>query len=444
MEEKRLSGETKPEDRTETKLARIAEQSRQDPRMELKWLMPHFNRESLEQCFRELDGRKATGADGIRKEEYRKELGSNLNSLIARMKSMSYRPGPVREVLIPKEGQIGKSRPLGVSNFEDKIVQLMMSKILEAIYEPRFRECSYGFRPGRSCHTAIKSLYEYLYRNRNAVVIDVDLKNYFGSLNHEKLLDALRQKIKDDKFMRYVVRMLKAGILSDGELKKTEEGSPQGSIVSPILSNIYGHYAIDCWFEKVMKKEIQGKAEMFRYADDIVICCEYREDAERIKEGLKARLAMVSLEMSEEKSKLVPFDRKAASRGEKQGSFDFLGFTFYFGRSRRGNMVVMLKTSKKRVKSKLKKISIWMKKNRDQGKLEQLWRKFVIKLNGHSRYYGVSFNTRMVGKFIFAATRIFFKWMNRRSQRKSFNWDKFKLFLDSHSRPISKLYHPLY
>ena len=244
-----LTGETKPVKSTETKLLRISNLSREDHKVEFKWLMPHFNKKSLMCCFNELSGKKAVGIDKKTKEEYGAKVEENIEDLISRMKAMAYRPAPVREVLIPKDGQKGKYRPLGISNFEDKIVQMMAAKVLEAIYEPLFLDCSYGFRVGRSCHTAIKALNTHLYRNQCEVVIDVDLSNFFGTINHEKLVKLLRMKIKDERFIRYIVRMLKAGVLSDGELRKTDEGSSQGSIASPVLANIFAHYAIDVWFE---------------------------------------------------------------------------------------------------------------------------------------------------------------------------------------------------
>ena len=250
----------------ETKLKKITALSVGDPKKEFNWLMPLFNRANLISCFRELDGKKAIGADGITKEEYGKNLEGNIDNLIERMKKMSYRPGPVREVLIPKED--GKFRPLGISGLEDKIVQSMYNKILGAIYEPLFYDFSYGFRPGRSCHDAIKAVRNHLYHNPCEVVIDVDLKNYFGKICHQKLLLLLRMKIKDETFIRYIVRMLKSGILSEGELRVTDEGTPQGSIVSPILSNIFAHYALDKWFKEVVENCCHRMVKMYRYADD--------------------------------------------------------------------------------------------------------------------------------------------------------------------------------
>jgi RNA-directed DNA polymerase len=428
---------------TETKLMRISEMSRQNPECEFKWLMPHFNLVSLTNCFFELDGRKALGVDGISKDVYRENLQVNIEQLISRMKTMSYRPGAVREVRIPKEGAPGAFRPLGISNFEDKIVQLMTAKILTAIYEPVFRDCSYGFRPKRSCHLAVKSLAAYLHRHECEVVIDVDLKNFFGTLNHEVLLGFLRMRIKDDTFLRYISRMLKSGIFKEGAFHVTDEGSPQGNVASPILSNIYAHHVLDVWFEDVVKKHVSGPVEMFRYCDDLVICCRYRKDGERVLKALEGRLNKYSLELNEEKTKLVSFSRKGIERGEKQDTFDFLGFTFYLGKTLRGNVTAKVRTSKKRFRSKLARVKEWVRKNRNVP-MRLLWTTFVRKLRGHLNYYGVSFNSEMVSTFFLKARRIFFNWMNRRSQKRSLNWDEFSKFVKLFPLPTVKVQYKLY
>lgn len=428
---------------TATKLARIAEISRENPDFEIQWLMPHYNEESLKGCFHELDGRKALGADGIDKEKYGSELDTNVAQLIAKMKTMSYRPGPVREVMITKEGKPGAMRPLGISNFEDKMVQLMTAKILAAIYEPTFRECSYGFRPGRSCHMAIKDLSSYLHVNPCSVVIDVDLQNFFGTLSHEVLLDFLRQRIKDEVFLRYIVRMLRSGVLGDGELRMTDEGSPQGNVASPILANVYAHYAIDCWFQDVVKSHCQGRVEIFRYCDDMVICCQSADDAKKIQKALEGRLERFSLSLNLEKTKLVSFDRRAATRGLTQDTFDFLGFTFYLARTRSGRITTKVKTSRKRLRSKLRRVKDWVKANR-HGNMIMLWKALCRRLEGHIRYFGVSFNSQSVSEFLEHSTMIFWKWMNRRSQKKSITWDEFKLFMAKFPLPRNKIYFPLF
>jgi len=261
-------GATETQSITRTKLKRIALLSKGDSKRSFESIMHHFNQESLKECFHELDGKKAVGADGIDKETYGKDLDQNISTLISKMKSMAYRPGPVREVLIPKEGKPGATRPLGISGFEDKIVQKMMQKILESIYDPIFLNCSYGFRQGRGCHDAIRDLQHYLYANETQTIIDIDLQNFFGTIDHAILEGILKEKVKDTKFIRYINRMFKAGVLSKGDLRMSEEGVPQGSTCSPVLSNVFAHYAIDLWIEEMVKPNCKGQVKLFRYADD--------------------------------------------------------------------------------------------------------------------------------------------------------------------------------
>lgn len=437
-------GTTETHQLTITKLNRIAWLSKQDPEKKFECLMHLFNQESLLNCFHELDKNKAMGIDGIDKTSYAKNLDGNVRELIRKMKDMAYRPGPVREVLIPKEGKPGATRPLGISNLEDKIVQKMMQQVLESIYEPLFLECSYGFRPGRSCHDAIETLMNHLYKNDTQTVIDIDLKNFFGTIDHKLLEDILKEKIRDTKFMRYINRMFKSGILSDGELKMSEEGVPQGSICSPILANIFAHYAIDTWIEKMVKPNCKGTVNLFRYADDAVICCQYAEDAKRIRQALVKRLDKFKLQLNEEKTKLVSFDKKLEQQGRTQETFDFLGFTFYLGKSKTGRTIPKLKTRAKTIKAKLTKVKEWIKKIRNKMTLTNIWRKFIAKLRGHVQYYGVSHNSNAVKKFLYEARKIIFKWLNRRSQRKSFTWKGFALFEAANPLPTVKIVHRLF
>ena len=406
--------------------------------------MHHYNVESLRDCFHGLDGKKASGYDGISKEVYGKQLKDNLLAVVGRMKSMSYRPSPVRQVLIPKDGKPNATRPLGISNFEDKLIQKMTQKILESIYEPLFLDCSFGFRPKKSCHDAIQALGHHLLHNDVHTVLDIDLSNFFGTINHAMLIDILSEKIKDKRFIRYINRMFKAGVLSDQELLINDEGVPQGSICSPVLANIYAHYALDMWFEKIVRKHCRGRVELFRYADDAVMCCQYHKDAERIKVALIKRLARFSLTLNDDKTKLVSFSKVLRRKGHKQGVFDFLGFTFYLGRSRKGYVIPKVKTSGKRFRSKLKAVNLWARKVRNKAHLPVIWNTFRAKLAGHIRYFGMSFNARCVDKFLYQATKILFKWLNRRSQRKSFNWDQFARFMRLYPLPRVKIHHTLY
>lgn len=361
-----------------------------------------------------------------------------------RMRHMAYIPGPVRQVEIPKEGKPGATRSSGISNFEDKLIQKMMHKVLESIDEPLFHENSYGFRPGRNCHNAIEVLRTHLNTKEVETVIDVDLSNYFGSISHEGVLEIIKKKISDPRLIRYLTRMFKAGTLVDGELTLSDEGVVQGSACSPILANIFAHEVIDEWIEKTVKAHCLGEVKMVRYADDIVICCQYNQDAERIKVAMAKRLAKYGLSMNEDKTSLVTFSKRQQRQGLKQETFDFLGFTIYLGKSRKGYCLVKLKTCGKRFRSKLKKVNELARSIRNRLSLKQIMKIAAAKVRGHVQYYGVSFNLEVVETFVDKVAKIIFKWLNRRSQRKSFNWEQFCQYLNRVNFPKAKICHKLF
>lgn len=319
-----------------------------------------------------------------------------------------------------------------------------MKKVLENIYEPLFHKCSYGFRAGIGCHDAVRELSKHLYENEVESIIDLDLANFFGTLDRKILIEILREKVQDKRLIRYLIRMFKAGVLSDGELTILEEGVIAGSIVSPILANIFAHYVLDEWIKKVATQHCSGTVELFRYCDDAVICCRYEEDAKKIKAVLVKRLEKYKLKLNEEKTKLVRFSKNQLSVGIKQWSFDFLGFTFYLGKSRNGRIIPKLKSSGKRINTKLKKVNDWCKGIRNKYKLPIIWTTFCSKLRGHIQYYGVSHNCNAVNGFIWKAVKIMFKWLNKRSQKKSFNWEQFRLFITRHPLPKVKVYHVMF
>jgi len=406
--------------------------------------MHHFTAAALAECFHHLAGSKAVGVDGMSKAEYAVRLDDNLHDLVQRMQRMAYRPAPVRRVRIPKEGQPEAFRPLGISTLEDKIVQRMMHRTLSAVYEPQFLDCSYGFRPGRGCHDALRALHQHLYRHEVATVIDVDLASYFDSISHERLLEVLRRRIGDERLLRYLQRMFKAGVLEAGELTVSEEGVPQGSICSPILANVFAHEVIDTWITEMVQPRCAGQVALFRYGDDVVICCQYEHDARRIRHALPQRLARYGLRLNEEKTRMVAFSKRAYRQRRAPMHFGFLGFTFYLGWSRQGGVIPKVKTQGKRLRSKLVRVGLWARQIRNQERFPTIWRLFCAKLRGHIQYYGVSFNTHAVQRFVWSATRILFKWLNRRSQRRSFTWEQFNQFLRSQPLPVVRVYHPLY
>jgi len=411
-----------PSPRLTTKGARIQQRSAENPDMVFTQLMHHFSERNLRQWFHELKANAATGIDEVSKADYGENLDANIKDLHQRLRAMSYRPSPVRQVWIPKDGQPDKQRPLGIGTLEGKIVEKGYQQILNAIYEPLFYNCSFGFRPGLGCHDAVKALRAYLYEQPVEVIIDLDLSNYFGTIDHELLMAIVSEKIQDKRFLRYLKRMLKAGILDEGKFIVTDEGVPQGSVCSPVLANIFAHTALDDWFQTVVKQHCKGKVELFRYADDAVICCQYSEDAKRIHAVIGKRLAKYKLKLNEEKTHVVRFDRT-----DRQGSgvFDFLGFTFYLGLSKAGFTLPKVKSSGKKLRVKLQRVKQWCRENRNQLRLRELWKTFCSKLRGHIQYYGVSFNGPGVCKFVHQAIRIFFKWLNRRSQKRSMTFEQF-------------------
>ena len=437
-------GTPEAQPRTVTKLDRIAWLSKQDSTKEFQCLMHLFCSDSLTERFHRLNREKAMGIDGVDKTSYERNLEENIQGLLKRMKDMAYRPGPVREVRIPKEGKQGATRSLGISNLEDKIVQGVMKDVLESIYEPLFLDCSYGCRPGRGCHDAIRALQHHLYQSEIQTVIDIDLKDFFGSIDHNVLEEILRQKVKDERFMRYIIRMFKAGVLAKGELRVSEEGVPQGSICSPILANIFAHYAIDVWIQQDVQPRCRGTVRLFRYVDDAVICCQYAEDAQRIRAALPKRLARFKLQLNEEKTSLVPFDKRLAASGVEQGTFDFLGFTFYLGKSKGGRIIPKLRTRAKTMRAKLRSVRAWIKEIRSGRSMKEIWKIFKAKLRGHIQYFGVSHNQKWVEKFLFHARTIVFQWLNRRSQRKSFSWEKYNGWLLINPLPRAIVVHPLF
>lgn len=409
-----------------TKIARINQISIEKPNEIFTSIYHLINYELLKECFEELDGNKATGLDKVTKDMYFINLDENLNSLVNKLKTMSYRPSPARRVNIPKAN--GKLRGLAIANFEDKIVQMAVKKLLEAIYEPKFKDNMYGFRPNRGCHNALGYLGRCIEHNKVDYILDADIKGYFDNINHDKLIKCLEIHIKDTNLLRLIKRFLKAGILENGKYIKGEIGTPQGSILSPVLANIYMYYALIQWFENI-KKTSKGYVEIINYADDMIICFQYEIEAKQIYKKMKDRLKQCGLEFAEDKTRLIEFGRYASERRKKRGlskpeTFDFLGFTHYCSKSKNGKFRVKRKTSKKKFKQKLQEFKIWIKNNRDR-KIKELIPTIKKKLIGHYNYYGINDNYKSLNRYLHEVKRILFKWLNRRSQRRSYNWEQF-------------------
>lgn len=431
----------------EVKLKRIAMKAKQDKRVKLSALMHHINEANLAACYQELKRNKASGIDGVTVEAYGKDLLENLKQLVSNLKNKSYRPKPVRRVYIPKPGKDEK-RGLGIPSVEDKLVQMMLKKLLESIFEADFLNQSYGFRPGLSCHDAIKALDTAVMTKPVNYIVEVDIRKYFDTVSHYWLQRCLEERISDPNILWLVRRFLKAGIMEEGQLLSSTVGTPQGGVISPLLANIYLHYVLDLWFEKKIKPKSKGYMELIRYCDDFVVCCESEHDAKDFLKTLTQRLSGFNLAVAEEKTQVLKFGRRAwqlaQKRKEKVATFDFLGFTHYCTKSRRGKFIMGHKTSKKNLSRKLKETKIWLKKVRNQCCLKSWWPTLKAKLTGHYNYFGVSGNYHCLQQFYKAVFSMVFKWINRRSQKKSMTFDQYTKYLEYNPLPTPRICYALY
>ena len=430
----------------ETKLERISQLSRENPNMVFTSIGHLINKEMLKSCHEEMNEDKAVGIDGITKEEYSRNLDKNLESLVERIKKKSYKPKPARLVEIPKDN--GKMRPLSIYSYEDKLVQEALRRLLEAVFEPCLYDEMMGFRPNRNCHKAIQKLNTMLERKPVSYVLDADIKGFFDHMEHEWIIRFIESKIKDQNVIRLVRRMLKAGIMKDYQYEDTEEGSGQGSIYSPIISCIYMHYVLVWWFKEVVQPKLRGYAGLVVYADDFVVCFQYKSDAEQFYERLKHRMGYFGLSLEEDKSRLIEFGRfaqeRCAKKGTKPETFTFLGFTHYCSKGRNGKFRVKRKTSKKKFAKKCKEV------HRLIGSMRTLTIKEITsRLNrilvGYYHYYGITDNAESNKKFRYKMLKSLHHWLNRRSQAPSYTWDNFLNMIDSnYSLVAPKTYVSVY
>lgn len=429
----------------ETKLERISQLSKENPEMVFTSIGHLINKELLKECHEKMDGDKAIGMDGVTKEEYGRNLEENLDALMEGLKKKSYKPQPAKRVEIPKEN--GKTRPLSIYCYEDKLVQEALRRVMEAVFEPHFYDEMMGFRPKRSCHMALRKLNDMIEKRPTNYVLDADIKGFFDHIDHEWAVRFIESRIKDPNITRLVRRMLKAGIMRDFQYEETEEGSGQGSVSSPIIANIYMHYVLVWWFKEKVKATLRGYADIIVYADDFVCCFQYREEAEEFYERLKRRMKHFGLELEETKSRLIEFGRYAGERQGKEGkkpeTFAFLGFTHYCSQSRNGKFRVKRKTNKKKFAKKCREV------HREIAQMRILPLPMIIKklnqmLVGYYHYYGITDNSKGINDFYYRVQRSLFYWLNRRSQKKSYTWEAFNTMLKEYPLARPKIYVSIY
>jgi group II intron reverse transcriptase/maturase len=413
-----------------TNLKWIGEKARKEPGLVFTSLYHHiYDVDNLRACYDTLEANKATGVDGVTKEEYGRNLEENLRDLSERLRRMGYRPGPKRRSYIPKPGT-EKGRPLGISNLEDKIVEEATKRTLEPIYEAVFEDSSHGYRPGRNQHKCLDALGRTIQQKKVNHVVEADVKSFFDKVNHEWMIKFLRHRIGDERVIRLIIRMLKSGIMEDGLVRATEEGTPQGSILSPLLSNIYLHYVLDLWFSRRVSRQSRGEAYYFRFADDFLACFQYKDDAENFLRRLGDRLEGFGLKLAQKKTRCIEFGRfareDAQKRGEKPRDFTFLGFRHYCGKTKKGYFKVKRRTSRKKLGQSLRKFTEWARKARHVLRKGEMLRQARTRVVGHLSYYAITDNLERCSYYAYRTTRILFKWLNRKSQRKAYTWEGFK------------------
>jgi len=426
-----------------TRLQRIAQLAQEDRSRSLVSLSHHIDPDLLREAYGRTRKDGAPGIDGQTAAQYEEKLEENLQSLLDRLKSGRYVAPPVRRVYIPKGSDPTKKRPIGVPTFEDKVLQRAVTMVLEAVYEQDFLACSYGCRPGRSVHQALGDLWKGLMSMGGGWVLEADIQSYYDTLDHGHLRSFLDQRVRDGVIRRSIDKWLKAGVMEEGNLRHPTTGTPQGGVISPLLSNIYLHEVLDVWFETAVKPRLAGAAFLIRYVDDFVLVFQLESDARRVLEVLPKRFGRYGLSLHPDKTRLVQFEPpRRASEGRPEGprSFDLLGFTHYWERSRRGHWVVKRKTASSRFTRSLRRIEQWCRTNR-HASLDWQHAQLQRKLRGHDEFYGIIGNSKALGSLRHWVRRIWRKWLSRRSRDSKVKWAKFNLLLKRYPLPNPKICH---
>ena len=420
------------------KLLRVMERAERDPEIRFTSLAHLIDEEALKRAYRRLRKNAAVGVDGITKEQYGKELESNVCSLRQRLKSLRYQHQPIRRVHLPK-GRKG-TRPIGIASVEDKVVQGALAEVLTAVYEPVFRDCSYGFRPDRSAHDALRSLNRALVEGEVNWILEADIQAYFDSIDRKLLVEMLRERIADTSLLRLIGKCLHVGILDGEQYGEPEEGTVQGSVLSPLLGNVFLHHVLDLWFEREVLPRMQGKAHLVRYCDDFVIGFKREDDAKRVMGVLGRRFERHGLRLHPDKTRLLPFVRPSSgqTKGKGPATFDFLGFTHYWRRTRRGFWMTAHKTRKARLRRAIVSVTDWCRRHRHQPVKEQHVA-LTRRIAGHYNYFCVNGNIRSLKVLHHHSEWAWYYWLRRRSQRKRLTWQRFEHLLRRYPLPTPRI-----
>jgi RNA-directed DNA polymerase len=435
-------------DTVSTKQERMATLAKQSPQMGFTSLAYMMDLPWLLEAYHRTRKNGATGVDGQTWHAYGENLEANLQSLLDRAKSGRYTAPPVKRVHIPKAGSPTQTRPIGIPTLEDKVLQRAVVMLLEPIYEQDFVQGSYGFRPGRGAHQALEKLWQETMNADGGWVLEVDISKFFDTLDHGHLRQFVQYRVRDGVLLRLIGKWLNAGVMESGQLSYPESGSPQGGVISPMLANVYLHYVLDIWFEQEVQPRLSGRAYLIRYADDFVIGFTNQSDAHRVKDVLPRRFGKYGLKIHPEKTRLVrfnkPIDRNNSNGKPEQSdqpeSFDLLGFTHYWGRSRKGIWVVKRKTSSSRLSRGLRAINQWCRKHRHDPLAEQQ-RALSQKIRGHCAYYGITGNSPCLSAFRMWVARCWRGWLSRRNRERGMTWDRFNQLLERYPLPAAIAIH---